>query len=309
MTLGQKLKKLRTEKDLTQKDLADQLHVTFQTVSKWENDENEPDISTLRELAKLYSCSVDYLISEDEPTQVVVEEPKPEPVQEEKPKEEEQPVVKTIIIHQKELHVCERCKKDIPEDDLTTEQIMTRPSGRGHSAEYRTGYYHKDCLAKTRAERTAATQRAKIAKASRTAKLSFGWGIAAGVIALGAALGIMFGVTQIRQALNPGIIVLLSVIASYALFADLYCIISGSYIGDVFFTVAGWTIKFPGLIFSWDLGGFVWLIGMKILFAVIGFLLTVSLFVLAVSLSAFLAAVSFPFVLIHNIRTDYDDAL
>ena len=35
MTLGQKLKKLRTDKGLTQKDLADQLHVTFQTVSKW----------------------------------------------------------------------------------------------------------------------------------------------------------------------------------------------------------------------------------------------------------------------------------
>ena len=43
MTFGQKLKKLRTEKNLTQKDLADQLHVTFQTVSKWESDINEPD--------------------------------------------------------------------------------------------------------------------------------------------------------------------------------------------------------------------------------------------------------------------------
>ena len=53
MTLGQKLKKLRTEKGLTQKDLADQLHVTFQTVSKWESDTNEPDFSTLKELSKM----------------------------------------------------------------------------------------------------------------------------------------------------------------------------------------------------------------------------------------------------------------
>jgi transcriptional regulator with XRE-family HTH domain len=52
MTLGQKLKKLRIEKGLTQKDLADQLHVTFQTISKWEGDTNEPDFSTLKELAK-----------------------------------------------------------------------------------------------------------------------------------------------------------------------------------------------------------------------------------------------------------------
>lgn len=35
MTLGAKIKKLRNEKNLTQKDLADQVHVTFQTVSKW----------------------------------------------------------------------------------------------------------------------------------------------------------------------------------------------------------------------------------------------------------------------------------
>ena len=36
MTLGQKIKKLRIEKNLTQKDLADRLYVTFQTVSKWD---------------------------------------------------------------------------------------------------------------------------------------------------------------------------------------------------------------------------------------------------------------------------------
>ena len=45
MTIGQKIKKLRLEKKLTQKDVVDQLRVTFQTVSKWEKDENEPDIS------------------------------------------------------------------------------------------------------------------------------------------------------------------------------------------------------------------------------------------------------------------------
>ena len=66
MTLGQKIKKLRTEKGLTQKDLADDIHVTFQTVSKWENDENEPDVSTIRELAKLFGCTLDYLLSEEE---------------------------------------------------------------------------------------------------------------------------------------------------------------------------------------------------------------------------------------------------
>lgn len=48
MTFGQKIKKLRTESNLTQKDLADKMNVTFQTVSKWENDTNEPDITNIK---------------------------------------------------------------------------------------------------------------------------------------------------------------------------------------------------------------------------------------------------------------------
>lgn len=63
MTLGQKLKKLRTEKGLTQKELSDQLHITFQTVSKWESDINEPDIASLKHLVEILECSLDDLLN------------------------------------------------------------------------------------------------------------------------------------------------------------------------------------------------------------------------------------------------------
>ena len=295
MTIGQKLKSLRVKQGLTQKDLADQLHVTFQTVSKWENDENEPDISTLKELAKLYDCSVDYLLSEDE-------------LEEEK-KEEPQPVTKTVIVHQNSLHVCNKCHKDIPQNELAIDHVCVRHAGRGRTAEYRDDYYHMTCLAEINKQRLEAQRRANDAKAQRSKKLSFGWGIAAGTVALGIVLGILFGVQSTREALNPGVIILIGALCSYAIFADVYCVISGSYIGDVFLTVSSWTIKFPGLIFSWSIEGFAWLIVMKILFVVLGFLLTAGLFALAVGLSAALAFVSFPFVLIHNIRTNYSDAL
>lgn len=305
MTLGQKLKKLRMDKNLTQKDLADQLHVTFQTISKWENDENEPDIATLKELAKLYECSIDYLLSEEEEHQV--EEIKIE----ESPKEDVQEVTKTIIVHQNELHVCAKCGKDIPEDELASEDVTKKERYGRSTRTVSVGqtYYHKSCLAIVKREREEAARRAKAAKANSDMKKCFGWGIAAGVIGLGGSLALFLFQPDLKALIHPGFAVLYSVLIGYALFADLYCILSGSYIGEVFTTVAGWTIKFPGLIFSWDLGGFVWLIGMKILFAILGFLLTAALFLLAVSLSAFLAAVSFPFVLIHNIHTGYEDAL
>ena len=58
MTLGQKLRKLRNDKGITQKDLADQLHVTFQTISKWESDKNEPDLATLKEIANYFNVTL-----------------------------------------------------------------------------------------------------------------------------------------------------------------------------------------------------------------------------------------------------------
>ena len=302
MTLGQKLKKLRTDKGLTQKDLADQMHVTFQTVSKWESDTNEPDIATLKELAKFYGCSFNYLLSdeEEEPKEEKVEEPVVAPAPTEV-------VTKTIIIHQNEAHVCAKCGKDIPENELVSEDVTKKERHGRTTRTISVGqtYYHKHCLEKVKRERAEAARRAKIARASSSKKKCFGWGIAAGVAALGIALAVFLTHTD---EVHPALGVLYSVLIGYGLFSMIYCILSGSYIGDVFVWCAGLSIKFPGLIFSWDLDGFAWLIAMKILFAILGFLVGVFALLFAIALSATLGGISFPFVLIHNIRTYYEDA-
>ncbi len=303
MTLGQKIKKLRNEKGLTQKDLADQVHVTFQTVSKWEKDENEPDVSTLKELSKLFDVTVDQLVNGEELTASKENSNEVEPVV-------VPPVAvnKTVVIHQKELHVCRRCNKDIPENELVVEDFCVRPSGRGHAAEYRKDYYHKDCLEQTKKDREVAAALAKKAHGKKYKKLSFGWGIAGGVIALITSLLIFLIVPACKEAIHPGLAVLFAAIIGYATFAMLYCIISGSYIADVFLWCAGLSIKMPGIIFSWDIDGIVWAITMKVVFAIFGFFIGVLALGFAIALSAVLGAVSFPFVLVHNIHTDYIDA-
>lgn len=56
------IKELRKKRGLTQKKLAEQLQVSFQTVSKWENGITLPDISYLPMLADIFGVSTDVLL-------------------------------------------------------------------------------------------------------------------------------------------------------------------------------------------------------------------------------------------------------
>jgi transcriptional regulator with XRE-family HTH domain len=64
-TLGQKIARLRKEKNYTQEDLAKKFNVSTQAVSKWENDLSAPDISILKDLAKTLGVTIDYLLSNE----------------------------------------------------------------------------------------------------------------------------------------------------------------------------------------------------------------------------------------------------
>lgn len=62
-TLGFHIAQKRKERKFTQEELAAQLDVSAQAVSKWENDISCPDISLLPKLAQLLGCSVDELLT------------------------------------------------------------------------------------------------------------------------------------------------------------------------------------------------------------------------------------------------------
>ena len=59
MDFGRQVKQLRSDKGLTQEQLAEQLHVSRQAVSNWENNKNLPDLELLVTMAELYSLSLD----------------------------------------------------------------------------------------------------------------------------------------------------------------------------------------------------------------------------------------------------------
>ncbi len=62
INLGEKLKSLRKEKNISQEKLAQYLNVSFQAVSKWENSTTCPDISLLPEIARFFGITVDELL-------------------------------------------------------------------------------------------------------------------------------------------------------------------------------------------------------------------------------------------------------
>lgn len=83
MRIGEKLKEEREKNELSQKDVADRLHVARQSVSRWETDQSYPDVENLIALGRLYHVSLDELFG------IEREEVIPESVQ--KKTEEEQP--------------------------------------------------------------------------------------------------------------------------------------------------------------------------------------------------------------------------
>ena len=61
-TMGEKIAELRKEKNMTQKDLAEQMNVTDKAVSKWERNLACPDINSIPRLAEVLEISADELL-------------------------------------------------------------------------------------------------------------------------------------------------------------------------------------------------------------------------------------------------------
>ena len=61
MTLAERIFALRTQRDLSQEELAEQLGVSRQSVSKWETGQSVPDLDKLIKLADLFGVTLDEL--------------------------------------------------------------------------------------------------------------------------------------------------------------------------------------------------------------------------------------------------------
>lgn len=65
MELGERIKKYRNEKALSQDALSEKIYVSRQTISNWENGKSYPDVNNLVLLSEVFDVSLDQLIKGD----------------------------------------------------------------------------------------------------------------------------------------------------------------------------------------------------------------------------------------------------
>jgi len=66
LLIGETIKRIRRERDLTQEEVAAHLGISFQAISKWERGDGYPDITMLPALANYFGISVDELLGMSE---------------------------------------------------------------------------------------------------------------------------------------------------------------------------------------------------------------------------------------------------
>ena len=68
---GRRLRKIRQSAGFTQKQLAEQIHVSKGTISNYETEERQPSPMILKDIAKTLRISADYLLGMEESTQTL----------------------------------------------------------------------------------------------------------------------------------------------------------------------------------------------------------------------------------------------
>lgn len=60
--IGERLRELRKERNMSQQDVADILTISQQSIQCYEANKKEPSINTLKKLADIFDVSIEYLI-------------------------------------------------------------------------------------------------------------------------------------------------------------------------------------------------------------------------------------------------------
>ena len=271
MSLGKKLSNYRKLAGLTQQQLGEELNLSPQAISKWENDLAEPDLATLRALAELYKVPIGELIDPNVGATTARAQDKREAAADDEKEvigfckncgitvTEENLAEKTPVI------LCKRCR-DKREADAALAKKQEEDNKK--RARYSTIYTHK-----------------------RRLKISL---IVSGLITVVLlAISVYSLISTNQAALLPT-----TLLGAYVFFSYIGCMFYDCFVRDMFIDWTTKSFQFPGLIFTFDFDGIIWLIGMKLLFWALGLLLGLACAIIGILLGMVCAPFLFPFIMI-----------
>lgn len=312
MDIGQRIKELRNANNMTQKQLADLLFVTPQALSKWEAGENEPSLDMVNKLAKTFKVSVSYLMcAEDEEKEQVEVKENSEEKAEEKKEEKKEAAPQVIIVETKPepqkpiLAICQHCGKPL----YDSKEIFRSGGGTYHKrVGRRTKTYSssssvlcRDCeKARLKAIMEAEKQKEKemIEKQEAARKRSYVLAVLIPLLALAIFLPV-----SITKGLPVGAIIGISIAIFLLspLIGTLF--LNNTFVPDMFLEVCSWGfVKWPGLIFSLDLDGIIWLLTVKLFLWILGFMIGAFFVALAVSVCYILSLFVYPYALYKSYK-------
>lgn len=248
MNYGEKIAALRKKNDMTQAQLGDALNVTYQAVSKWERDETHPDFETMSKIAKLFRVPLSYF--------------------EEEPIDAEERAAEPAAPAKQLLGVCTVCGKALYEGD----------QAEGSARLICPACLQKQKDAQRAAQKAEEERRAREAEEARRKVLAENdrrrrrrnrgliWSAAVtGTLLLICIISLCVAKTDLLYSLVGT--------ALLSLFA--YTFVAQLFWGGAVRTVClagGFVANMPGVIFTLDLDGIIFLIVVKILFACLKFL-------------------------------------
>ncbi len=292
MGIGLKIKEYRSKAGLTQKELADELHVTYQAVSRWENDDAEPSFDMLKDMCRILNCSTDDLfgIERDDNSEQG---------------EDKTQVVERVIIKEAEqkpiLGVCEECNKPIYDSgDIfrITEKYSVR-SGRSSHIETRKKLLCRKCNDKRLLELKRIEEQKKKEFASKLKKRRIQSFIWPSLLALVFIIVAILGFTKGDKDAGIGSIVL--AVLAFSFLGTM--ILNNTFVPDMWLEITSWGfVRMPGVIFSFSLDGLIFLIVAKVFLFLLGIVLALLAAAFATLLSIVLSVFVYPFALARNLR-------
>ena len=275
MSIGPKIKEYRVKAGLTQKELADKLFVTYQAVSRWENDDAEPSISTLKEICRILNCTTDELFEIEN-----------------KEKENIEVIEKVVVQEVKQvLALCEECNTPI----YNQNDINRINSNDGGKSIILCPKCNEKRIEKEK-QLEEIKERNKQERVLKRRVHSFVWPSIASIIFIIFAI-----VCFANNSVDSGLIYLTISVLAFTFLATM--ILNNTFITDMWMEISSWGfIRLPGIIFEFSFDGLIFLITTKIILFILAMVLAILAASFATVIAMALSIFVYPFALRRNFK-------